>query len=38
MYGVMLVVQDLDAWKAKPVPPTDPVTKKRYELPATSFQ
>jgi azurin len=31
MYGVMLVVQDLDAWSANPVPPADPVTKERYE-------
>jgi DNA-binding transcriptional ArsR family regulator len=28
MYGVMLVVSDLDAWEAKPTEPTDPVTSK----------
>jgi DNA-binding transcriptional ArsR family regulator len=27
MYGVMLVVPDLEAWEAKPTEPTDPVTK-----------
>jgi DNA-binding transcriptional ArsR family regulator len=28
MYGVMLVVPDLEAWEAKPTEPTDPVTKQ----------
>ena len=28
MYGVMLVVPDLEAWEAKPTEPTDPVTSK----------
>ena len=32
MYGVMLVVQDLEAWEAKPTVPIDPMTK----LPFTS--
>jgi azurin len=31
MYGVMLVVPDLDAWEAKPTRPTDPMTGKPYE-------
>jgi azurin/DNA-binding transcriptional ArsR family regulator len=31
MYGVMLVVPDMDAWEAKPTKPTDPVTGKPYE-------
>ena len=31
MYGVMLVVPDLEAWRAKPTPPTDPMTQKPYE-------
>jgi azurin len=31
MYGVMLVVRDLDAYDAKPTAPTDPVTKKPFE-------
>src|SRR3954452_5125390 len=26
MYGVMLVVDDLEAWEAKPTQPTDPLT------------
>jgi uncharacterized cupredoxin-like copper-binding protein len=30
MYGVMLVVPDLDAWEKDPKPPTDPMTKKPY--------
>jgi azurin len=30
MYGVMLVVPDLEAWRAKPTPPTDPMTQKPY--------
>ena len=30
MYGVMLVVPDLEAWRAKPTPPTDPMTGQRY--------
>jgi azurin len=28
MYGVMLVVPDLDAWEKDPKPPLDPLTKK----------
>jgi azurin len=28
MYGVMLVVPDMDAWEAAPTKPTDPVTGK----------
>lgn len=32
MYGVMLVVPDLEAWEAKPTVPTDPMT----QLPFTS--
>lgn len=28
MYGVMLVVPDFEVWRAKPVPPTDPMTGK----------
>jgi hypothetical protein len=28
MYGVMLVVPDMDAWEASPTKPTDPVTGK----------
>ena len=31
MYGVMLVVPDLEAWEAHPTKPTDPVTGKPYE-------
>ena len=30
MYGVMLVVPSLDAFEAKPAPPTDPLTGKPY--------
>jgi azurin/DNA-binding transcriptional ArsR family regulator len=30
MYGVMLVVPDMDAWEAKPTTPTDPVTNKPF--------
>jgi azurin len=30
MYGVMLVVDDLDAWDRKPTVPADPVTKKPF--------
>ena len=30
MYGVMLVVADLEAWRTKPVLPTDPMTQKPY--------
>lgn len=30
MYGVMLVVSDLDAWEAAPVVPTDPMTKQPF--------
>lgn len=30
MYGVMLVVENLDAWEAKPTVPTDPVTGKPF--------
>jgi azurin len=30
MYGVMLVVENLDAWEAKPTVPTDPVTNKPF--------
>jgi azurin/DNA-binding transcriptional ArsR family regulator len=28
MYGVMLVVENLEAWEAKPTEPTDPLTSK----------
>jgi glucose/arabinose dehydrogenase/azurin len=31
MYGVMLVVDNLRAWEAKPTVPTDPMTNKPYE-------
>ena len=31
MYGIMLVVPSLDAFEAKPTPPTDPVTGKPYD-------
>jgi azurin len=31
MYGVMLVVPDLDAYDASPKAPTDPMTKKPFE-------
>lgn len=30
MYGVMLVVENLEAWEAKPTVPTDPITKKPF--------
>jgi azurin len=30
MYGVMLVVDNLEAWEAKPTVPIDPVTKKPF--------
>lgn len=30
MYGVMLVVENLEAWEAKPAVPIDPVTKKPF--------
>jgi azurin len=30
MYGVMLVVENLEAWEAKPTVPTDPVTGKPF--------
>jgi azurin len=30
MYGVMLVVESLDAWDASPTVPTDPVTKQPF--------
>jgi hypothetical protein len=30
MYGVMLVVDNLEAWEAKPTAPTDPITKKPF--------
>ena len=30
MYGVMLVVEDLEAWEAKPTVPTDPITGKAF--------
>ena len=30
MYGVMLVVPDLDAWEASPTPPKDPMTNQSY--------
>lgn len=33
MYGVMLVVPDLDAWEKSPKAPADPVSKKPYESP-----
>jgi azurin len=31
MYGVMLVVPDLDAWDLNPKPPTDPLSGKPYD-------
>lgn len=31
MYGVMLVVPNLEAWEANPTKPTDPVTNKPYD-------
>jgi len=30
MYGVMLVVDNLEAWEAHPTTPTDPITKQPY--------
>ena len=30
MYGVMLVVENLEAWDAKPTTPTDPMTKQPF--------
>jgi hypothetical protein len=30
MYGVMLVVDNLEAWEAKPTTPTDPLTNKLF--------
>jgi hypothetical protein len=30
MYGVMLVVDKLETWEAKPTVPTDPVTKQPF--------
>jgi azurin len=30
MYGVMLVVENLEAWEAKPTVPTDPMTNKPF--------
>ena len=30
MYGVMLVVENLEAWEAKPTVPTDPITNKPF--------
>ena len=30
MYGVMLVVENLEAWEAKPTVPTDPITGKPF--------
>jgi azurin len=30
MYGVMLVVENLEAWEAKSTVPTDPMTKKPF--------
>ena len=33
MYGVMVVVPDLDAWEKSPRPPTDPLTHKSMESP-----
>lgn len=30
MYGVMLVVENLEAWEAKPTEPTDPLTGKPF--------
>jgi hypothetical protein len=31
MYGVMVVVPDLDAWEKNPTPPKDPMTHKPYD-------
>jgi DNA-binding transcriptional ArsR family regulator/uncharacterized cupredoxin-like copper-binding protein len=33
MYGVMLVVDNLEAWEAKPTVPTDPMTKQPFPSP-----
>lgn len=33
MYGVMLVVPDLDAWEKDPKPPSDPLLNKPYDSP-----
>ncbi len=33
MYGIMLVVPSLEAWKASPTRPTDPLTGQPFELP-----
>lgn len=33
MYGVMLVVDNLDAWEAKPTVPIDPMTKQPFTSP-----
>ena len=30
MYGVMLVVENLEAWEAHPTAPTDPITNQPY--------
>ena len=30
MYGVMLVVKDIEAWEASPIPPKDPLTGQPY--------
>ena len=30
MYGVMLVVENLDAWEANPTVPIDPMTKQPF--------
>jgi hypothetical protein len=30
MYGVVLVVESLEAWEAKPSVPTDPITNKPF--------
>ena len=31
MYGVMLVVPDLEAWEAKPTVPNDPITNRSFD-------
>jgi azurin len=33
MYGVMLVVDSLDAWEASPTTPTDPITNRPFAAP-----
>lgn len=33
MYGVMLVVPDMEAWEAKPTTPTDPISGKPFTAP-----